>query len=467
MSTFNRNVIGCLTICLVASVAYAQNETNNWILGFHGVLNFGPPPVSGTPQINTVEGCSSISNSAGQLQMYTDGVTIWNGSHTQIATGLLGTHGTPPAYATQAAIIIPRPNSNCKEYFVFYLQPGFEGTAHPQLSYSIVNFSGGAGSVTLLNAPLWQDVAEKLAATSDGSGGYYLVAHGHSTVRPAANSEFYAFHIDVAGTLHTTPTISTGSPHVSGTFYTSSFDWSGVGQMKISSFGNRIACAVASKLVEVRYFDRTTGAVITDSLHPPIVFNADLGGPHLPFESSLAYGLEFDSTGHFVYVSTLSDPNRNLRGQLYQFDLTTQTGVVVDPGSLAHDIGQLQLAPNGNVYIARSGHPFLGVFTSASTACPGCGYAPNGQPLTTGTSALGLPAFIAGPFSCASGCPANTTPTTINGVTFCCGTPMDNGQICCNRLCPAGTSPMNINGETLCCSTNNSESTSSVCCTKP
>ena len=63
--------------CLSTSV-YAQKEANIWYFGNKAGLDFnsGSPVTLTDRQLNTSEGCATISNANGQLLFYTDGVTV-------------------------------------------------------------------------------------------------------------------------------------------------------------------------------------------------------------------------------------------------------------------------------------------------------------------------------------------------------------------------------------------------------
>jgi WD40 repeat protein len=457
---------------LVPAIVHAQNDANNWIFGSHAKLNFGPVPYTGLPQLNTVEGSASISDANGNLLLYTDGVTLWNGNNQQIATGLLGSLSS---YATQVALIVPWPQSNCKKYFIFTLQAAFEN--NPQiLSYSVVDMTGngGAGVVSPQNVQLRIGVAEKLTGISDGAGGFWVAAHGFSTTpSDPINTEYYAYHIDASG-IDPNVRISHGAPHVAGSGLVFPAPWASIGQMKFSQDGRQIASAVSSKMVEVLQFSTTSGK----AFGTPLIFTCDLGAPHVPFHSSQVYGLEFSPNGKFLYVTTLGEPRTSTLGELFQFDLVSHAGVLVANATASRDMGQLQLAPNGQIYLARFGQSFLSAIRLPDNPhplpSPGCDFAVNGKNLPLGgVSWLGLPNFIEGPFSCASrsACPPNTTQTTINGTTFCCDTLSDKGQLCCTRLCPVGSTESTVNGKTMCCSTEDGgpigPNPSRVCCKSP
>lgn len=112
---FKKSIV--LLLLLVISFCFAQNEANIWYFGNKAGMDFnnGSPVALTDGQMNTNEGCATISNAAGQLLFYTDGTTVWDRNHQPMpnGTGLLGDFSS-----TQSAIIIPKPNSSTI-YYVF------------------------------------------------------------------------------------------------------------------------------------------------------------------------------------------------------------------------------------------------------------------------------------------------------------------------------------------------------------
>lgn len=99
--------------CFLSTVSFAQGEANWWYFGYNtgyaGLdFNGGSPVAVTNGQLSTYEGCASISDAAGNLLFYTDGIKVWNKNHVQMPNGF-GLMGATSS--TQAALIVQRPGS--------------------------------------------------------------------------------------------------------------------------------------------------------------------------------------------------------------------------------------------------------------------------------------------------------------------------------------------------------------------
>src|SRR5687767_711376 len=181
---------------LFASIAFfihtsAQQQTEKWYFGVLAGVDFSPAtPVALTGMLNTTEGCASMSDSAGNLLFYSDGITVWNRSHAVMpnGTGLLGDVST-----TQAALIVPKPGSNTI-YYEFTLDDtgGLDG-----LRYSVIDMTldGGFGDVTAeKNIFVRNNLTEKLTGVAQANGTDYWIA-----VHENGNDTFYVYSLTAAG----------------------------------------------------------------------------------------------------------------------------------------------------------------------------------------------------------------------------------------------------------------------------
>ena len=359
-----------LFLLLLLSVAgFAQNEANIWYFGENAGLDFntGVPVPLLDGQLNTTEGCATISDGSGNLLFYTDGITVWNKDHNVMLNGT-GLNGHPSS--THSAIIVPNPG-NSDIYYIFTV----DSDANPNgLQYSEVNMTldGGLGGITAnKNILLHTPTTEKLTAIqSDVEDAYWVVSHKWES------DEFIAYKISGTG-VNTSPVISAVGSYIGGTSLPINR-----GQIKISPNGTRLAIARAQGLSEVQLFDFDTAAGIVSNSITLL---------DLPDDEPV-YGIEFSPNSEVLYVSVLGNG-------VFQFDL--QAGSPMDvinsmlelsPG--ADTYAALQLATDGNIYVAKANRLYLDVINSPNTVSVGCDYQYEGLYLDGQTSQAGLPPFI-------------------------------------------------------------------------
>src|SRR5436190_8691 len=123
-----KNVFLIIILTLIVSVQLnGQNEHRFWFFGNKAGLDFitSPPATLTTGSINTVEGCATISDAAGNLLFYTDGITIWDQAHNIMGNGTGLTGNTS---SSQSAIIVKQPG-NTNLFYVFSQGSTFTATA--------------------------------------------------------------------------------------------------------------------------------------------------------------------------------------------------------------------------------------------------------------------------------------------------------------------------------------------------
>ena len=161
-----KNLLLLFLFLLLLNSASGQKEDNTWYFGRNAGLDFSgdtPLPLH-NGQINTYEGCSTISDGAGNLLFYTDGMKVWNRTHMLMKNGT-GLAGHPSS--TQSGLIIKKPGSETL-YYVFSIDTKdywFEVGSFA-LRYSVVDLSveNGLGEVINKNVLLHAESCEKLAA---------------------------------------------------------------------------------------------------------------------------------------------------------------------------------------------------------------------------------------------------------------------------------------------------------------
>ena len=187
--------------CVIGLHAFAQNEASNWYFGENSGIKFnvftgGVSPLT-DGNINTREGCASISNSNGQLLFYTDGTTVYNSDHNIMANGtdLLGDESS-----TQSAIVVPKPNDP-DIYYIFTVGSNQTATG---LNYSIVDITanGGLGEVKSKNTNLLFQSAEKISAVvknCDTKSIWVITLANANGIGNSNFNTFFAYEINTLG----------------------------------------------------------------------------------------------------------------------------------------------------------------------------------------------------------------------------------------------------------------------------
>lgn len=351
-------LIFCFFFITVASLA--QGEANIWYFGNHAGLDFnsGSPVALTNGQLNTEEGCATLSNSAGQLLFYTDGITIYNKNHTVMlnGTGLLG-HSS----SAQSATIVPKPGSTTM-FYVFTTDNEHDPNG---FRYSIVDLSldSGLGAVTSnKNVLVYTPTIENLAITKHANGtDYWIITHGWN------NNSFHAYLLTASG-LSAVPITTNIGNVVAGIGFVAA------GITKISPSGSKLAFSSVSDFVQLFDFNNSTGIISNEQT--------------LLTESWELYGLEFSPNESALYVT-------NTFHKVYQFDLLASnipaSKLELYNGTLLP--GQLQLGPDGKIYLAIYNQTKLSVINNPDIVGLGCNFQLNAIDLGGKISMGGLPSF--------------------------------------------------------------------------
>jgi hypothetical protein len=397
-----QKIIAVILFAVTITFAHAQKQTNNWFFGINAGLDFnsGSAVTLTTGALNTTEGCSTISDAGGNLLFYTEGVNVWNATHSIMpnGTGLQGDVST-----TQSALIVKKPNSSTL-YYIFTLPA--EGSGN--FCYSIVDITldGGKGDVTTKNAILKGNVTEKMSAVHHCNGRDVWV-----TIHELNNNSFYSYLVSPTGI---------GSPVISttGRKFTEMR-----GQIKFNNTGTRLACLRDTMLqmgppyqgkasLDLYNFNNQTG-VVTYSLS--ILLN----------NWQKSYGVEFSPDNTKLYASYYDQSGPNAyNSEIMQFNLTATnvaaSGVTVAAALDPTILRAMQVGPDGKIYVSKSNTPFLCVIGSPNLSGAACNYTDNAidvDPASMGSGCmLGLPGFVQSYFNPAFPlivtCPENTTSVT-------------------------------------------------------
>lgn len=357
-----------IILIFLANLVEAQGEANNWYFGDQAGITFnsGVPTALTDGALNTDEGCATISDSAGQLLFYTDGVTVYNRMHNIMlnGAGLLGDFSS-----TQSSVIVPKPNDS-SIYYIFTVDEvgGSDG-----LRYSIVDMTldGGFGAVTATkNILLITPVSEKINAVLHANGqDIWVLTHGYG------NDEFYAYLVTSAG-INTTPITSN-----TGVFIQNNNFFNTIGVLKASPNGNKLVMCVRDLKTQLFNFNNFTGTVSN-----PVDIYTGL--------SSL--GAEFSPSGNILYVTHNFD-----RVGLWQYNLTATD--IPNSGQLiyqvptlnpAQELGQLQLGPDSKIYLSIRNRDYLSAINNPEDLGLACNFNSNAVFLDGKICKYGLPTFI-------------------------------------------------------------------------
>lgn len=352
----------------------AQSEAMNWYFGNAAGLSFStsPPSLLLNGVMTVGEGCATISDATGNVLFYSDGMTVWDKTHSIMAngSGLLG--GLSPS---SGCVILKMPGNNSL-YYLFTIHDAFGSN----FRYNVIDISlaAGNGSVVTKNVNLFVgNCTEKLAATKHCNGiDYWIVIH------EASSNSFRSFQLSSTG-INTVAVVSNvGSASAGAT----------LGCMKISPNGKKLGFAISNQGFEMYDFDASTGQVSN------FIF---LGGT--PLLGNWAYGCEFSPNSNIFYGSVYSASGPVNSNRIYQWDLCAGSNTAISASSytlLGSDLGirlGMQLAVDGKIYVTRS-NSVLSAITSPNSVGIGCGFIDQAFNTLPRTYVWGLPNFMSSYF---------------------------------------------------------------------
>ena len=403
----------CIVLLLfLPLLAIGQGETSNWYFGERAGLQFqndGSVSSLSDGQINTFEGCASISDSFGNLLFYTDGITVYGKNH-QIMSNGNGLYGDPSS--TQSAIIVPKPQDPDKLYIFTVDTSSFEGDPNRGLNYSLVDMSlnNGNGAVVQKNVRLLNNCSEKITAVVKDCFEQSIWVMAFSTENGSDNlyNTYHAFEVNTLG--------------VQTNAVKSSFDIEvddARGYMKFNADGTKLASANSFDGLFLYDFDKDTG-IVSNQL--PLTING---------QNPFPYGVEFSPSQQYLYIhATNNGPADELgvhASSLVQYDVFVTdieaSQIIIDERPIYR--GALQLGSNGKIYrtIADNyfnGAPFLGVIQNPNAAGTEANYKHNAISLNGRNGTQGLPPFIQSFFDKTS-LVQNADGTKTNSLSICVG----------------------------------------------
>lgn len=377
-----------LIFLLLPFASLGQNETNNWYFGDNSGIdfNYGQFSLLNDGNMSTPAGCSSISNSNGELLFYTNGNKVWNSIHEIMPNG---SDLNAEVENIQSSIIIPdTTNPN-----IYYILTTRTSETNGGIYYSRVEFDNNnpLGIVTASNVRITYNSTERLTAIhSPETNSIKVVGLGTSDSAdgPVIN-KFYVINVGENGNSPQTTPVLVNTEVVERTFYSNS------SSMKFSPNGEYIAIGDDGNGysgVYVYTFDN-----LNNTLSPYKIINA--GYLFMPIP---VYGLEFSADSEMIYFSG----NYNNVGYLHSYFLNNNDDLaqkaLID-FSQEFLFGSLQLASNSKIYMANftSNEPYffnkLSVINSPEEFV-NIDYEPLRITLDPNNSTKGLPNFISSYF---------------------------------------------------------------------
>lgn len=357
-----------------------------WHFGFGAALHFNPnPTVLYNSALFTDEGCTSVSNTNGQLLFYSNGETVWNNNNLVIqnGSGIFGHYSS-----TQSVLSVPV-FKDTNQYILFTLdaQAGSFNPTTGGLSYSVIDMSlqNGSGSVISKNNALLTPACEGMTATKN-----YNQTETWVIVHRWNSNQFYSYRVDCEGTVHNPVISATGWTRNSNFFNTNegtlgSFAMNEEGSLLASIFTQQTDANSSFAVVELFSFDNLSGKLVLKESFPIDVSN-DL--------DERGYGIQFSPNGSKLYCTTYGLNQGISYQRLYQFDVTqnpisTSKYVVSDGGK---PYGTIQRAPDNKLYIARlNGSKYLSSIDNPDQKGVACNFISKAIDLSPLLSTWGLP----------------------------------------------------------------------------
>ena len=367
--------------CVLISVnLFAQNRSNVWELSYS--INFNNPNseiqfTNGIADTNAIFRImamaftnASICDSAGNLILYTNGISIGNRNYDTLENSVNFNEGEQTTeddldglVACQGAIFIPAPDSN-KQYYVFYIT-GKTFVANNQLetqplhlSYSKIDLTLDNGNGAIIdgfkNIHLVEDTLNwgRITACKHANGrDWWIVVHRYYS------DLFYKF-------LLTPDQIFGPYQQEIGSVVTKDI----VGQSTFSPDGSKYAMVSPSNIIDYLQFDRCTG----DFYDSQII---------IPPDSTVGVsGCSFSPNSRFLYASALDI--------IYQYDTwnadMANSVIKIATWDGFTDFGtpvlffNHQLAPDNKIYMGTfNGASYLNIINSPDSFGLSCDFAPH------------------------------------------------------------------------------------------
>lgn len=373
---------------LLLFIAPAQSQAQakrsaHWFFGWNAGLNFnsGTPVADTNSTIFTIEGCASISDTAGNLLFYSDGVNVWNRNHTLMpnGTGLIGN-----VSSNQSCLIVPMPGDPQRHYLF---------TNGTLFAYSIIdmNLDNGLGDVVVAskNLALYSNAGEDMAGTLHcNATDYWIIGRQRNSL---TTSTYHIYRLTSSGL----------SAAILFQFDRTNYN---VGHLTFSQDGRRLSASIQTNTSYIFDFDRQTGNMtLQDSIVSPGNGSWVYSTAFSPDNSKL-YATIWEVPG-YCYVSQFDRNASNLTTSRVNLDSVDFSNG--SPNGYGY-IGRMQIASDQRIYISRWALPYPYTCSTSTSYCidsldailqpnnPGmsCNFQRGVISLDGKATMIGLPAFV-------------------------------------------------------------------------
>ncbi len=365
--------LGCAVSAGVNVKEYGLNDqrSNKWYFGNKAGIDFTTNRALADGGMTAPEGCAIVCDRNGQTIFYTDGDKVYDRTNVVTANGTaLG--GSPGGLSSQSSLIFPVPGDETL-YYIFTTQALNETGSNNEVRYSLFDWklNGGKGDIAQKNVLLFSKSTERITAN-----GNWVVFHEYG------NSFFRSYRITQAG-IGSPVFSSIGSDH-------SQCEGSGEGYMRLGP-NNTLAVPLSyngGNFIELFHLNDTTGRIVK--------YSKDDANNRLDLKESAGtvYGVEFANSnkkGLKLYATV----NNGASSKLVEFAIDSLSkSTLFTPKITAPNLGAIQTAPNGTIYVAVKDANSLSQIVPGSDLTLKSNLQADAFPLATGTtSLLGLPNF--------------------------------------------------------------------------
>ncbi len=393
-------------------------QYQQWYFGQKLGLNFstGNPVISNIPvgkgPTDIYEAISVVSDNAGNLLFYTDGISVWDATHTVmqgVGGGLDGSSdgGAITGSSVQGAVIMQMPGSTVRYMIISVdcMQDVMAGSSKGmRLTVVDMSLKGGKGDIVasqknsqLRNGLAANLVGEMIGVVSGDCNTNWIVVHGVGV----NGNKFYAYKITSGSTVNNIS--GGGSPVISTVGPTLAANDQGRGSMVFSH------SAVAPNIHKMGLTSQGVGAFLFDfNTSTGVVSNATTISSS---NTMFYYGAEFSpDNSKFYFSNYISSGNPSL----YQYDLNT-TALNSLPNATTDDIGSIRLAPDNKLYCAPRLGSGLSVINSPNSSFAAINFVKDVISFAPATISLGLPEM----YVCSSAIPCGDTTLTASIPSVC------------------------------------------------